>query len=336
MAALRRAGLPPRAAAAVRAHLLVPGKRLRPRLFLAGLEVFGARPRPEHAAVACALELFHAFLLIHDDLVDRADTRRGEPVLPARLASSGHFPARLADATALVLGDLLFGRCLGLLHAVRLPAGRRRALLACFDAVVAETGAGQALEFDVGTRELRSTTVALVRRVAVLKTSRYTFEAPLACAALVAGRAGAVPALRPVTDPLGIGFQMLNDLHEVRRMEAGLAADDFLAGVRTEAMVRLHRSLPPGDAERLAAALDRGGAGLEPGELAAWLRRAGIGDRLAREARGCIARAHRRLATAELRTRERAGLAALFRSLEDQLAHSEAATNRAGSARGGS
>ena len=69
-----------------------PGKRIRPYLFLVGYEAATRGPRPAGVAnFAAALELLHVFLLIHDDIADRADSRRGAPALHVMLRPGSCF-----------------------------------------------------------------------------------------------------------------------------------------------------------------------------------------------------------------------------------------------------
>src|SRR5688572_31781336 len=95
----RLPGVPPRLARALRHAALAPGKRLRPLLVLLGYDaVGGERARRRHAiAAAAAVELVHAFSLVHDDLpaLDDDDLRRGRPTLHKAFD----------EATAILAGD---------------------------------------------------------------------------------------------------------------------------------------------------------------------------------------------------------------------------------------
>ncbi|MFW5883253.1 MAG: polyprenyl synthetase family protein [Verrucomicrobiota bacterium] len=82
------------AAPALEAFLANGGKRLRPVLFLGAWAAFDGSDDPQQVpdwiwTTAAGLEFFQAFLLIHDDLVDNALTRRGQPALHRRLGESG-------------------------------------------------------------------------------------------------------------------------------------------------------------------------------------------------------------------------------------------------------
>src|ERR1700747_3075131 len=90
------AGLEARVYEAMRYSALAPGKRLRPVLVLAGARLFGVAQRSA-LQVAAAIEMVHAYSLIHDDLpaMDNSDLRRGRPTNPNKFD----------EATAVLAGD---------------------------------------------------------------------------------------------------------------------------------------------------------------------------------------------------------------------------------------
>ncbi|MDY0165983.1 MAG: polyprenyl synthetase family protein [Thermoguttaceae bacterium] len=92
------AGAPPRLTAAMRYALLAPGKRLRPMLALLAAEACGA-PLDRAMPGACAVEMVHAYSLVHDDLpaMDDDDLRRGRPTCHKEFD----------EATAILAGDAL-------------------------------------------------------------------------------------------------------------------------------------------------------------------------------------------------------------------------------------
>ncbi len=77
------------------------GKRLRPFLVILSAKAVGAKTSSVHNA-AMAVELFHNFTLVHDDIMDNADKRRGRPTLHIKYDLS----------TAILAGDNLIGNCL--------------------------------------------------------------------------------------------------------------------------------------------------------------------------------------------------------------------------------
>lgn len=204
-------------------YVLRSGKRLRPLLFLLACRAFRgetASSEPfeiQHLAAACSLELFHDFVLIHDDLIDESDSRRGAPalhrVIQARLASTGD--SSRADANsrcmALVLGDILFAlaqRCL-------LESGfpNRAEMAVRLLGYVVDTGWGEELDILGGTVALESFGLAQIEEMYLLKTTRYSVECPLVLAAMVSGLDDeAIASIPSIAEPAGLAFQIENDL----------------------------------------------------------------------------------------------------------------------------
>jgi geranylgeranyl pyrophosphate synthase len=222
-----------------------------------------------------------------------------------------------------------------LLHGVAVRGGEGR-LLAYFDELVGATGAGQALEFHLASLPLGRVRLAQVRRVAVLKTARYTFEMPLVCAAIVSGRASLAGPLRRACVPLGTGFQIYNDLHEVQALRGGGRSDDLDAGVRTEAFVRLHAAL--GEAERVSLQAALAGDDAARARLPGWLVRERIVEQLVAEAGRLVRRGRAAFAALPVAARTRRALVEIVDGLAGRLGHSEAGgvTPRAPRSPGGS
>ena len=187
---------------------LRPGKRLRPALLGVGWRAAGGASA-EPAGVrrfAAALELLHAFFLVHDDVADGADTRRGGPALHRELGAG-----RLGEHLAVVAGDLLFVEALDAMLGCDLPfavPATREVLAICRD-----TAAGQYLDLKFSEADPSAVVPSEARRAEMLKTARYSFEAPLLAGALLAGgEAKLLRALRRVARPLGLAFQLQDDL----------------------------------------------------------------------------------------------------------------------------
>lgn len=164
------------------------GKRLRPRMchwgFVASGGRTGTRCHDDLVRAAAALETLHLFALLHDDVMDQSDERRGEPsahVVAARAhrGGGGHGdPARFGENIAILLGDLAHCEADRLVHT--LPS------------VMRDYWYELNLELIVGQRA--DLTGAAARRpdlghaeaVAALKSGSYTIERPLQLGALAA------------------------------------------------------------------------------------------------------------------------------------------------------
>ncbi len=227
--------LDPRWAAAMdqaRTYALRPAKRLRPALVMAGHSLArGSTAVPSGLwTFAAGLELLHTFLLIHDDVADQAELRRGGPALHRMLS-----PGRAGEDLAVVMGDHLFARSLEAMLASGLPGAPQ--VMQYYLGVCRHTAAGQYLDLDLGRAPLSEVTLFQTLRVAYLKTARYGFCAPLVCGAMLGG-AGAelLDGLERVGRHVGLAYQLRDDLIGLfgDSSVAGKASDgDFTQGKRT-------------------------------------------------------------------------------------------------------
>ncbi len=173
------------------AGLLAGGKRLRPAFCYWGWRGAGGPDCPEIINAAAALELLHAGALIHDDLMDASDTRRGQPSLhrqfEARHASRGWHGAAGAFGmgVAILLGDLLICWTDEMFHASGLPGDALRRGRPVLDRMRTEVFAGQYL--DLLGQAAGDETVAGALRVVEFKTAKYTIERPLHLGGALAG-----------------------------------------------------------------------------------------------------------------------------------------------------
>jgi len=204
---------------AIHEYTLRPGKRLRPMLVLAGFECATGATRfpPELLRFAAGVELLHTFLLIHDDVADGATLRRGGPALHQTLA-----PGRRGEHQAVVVGDYLFARSLEVMLTCGLP--RAAAATRYYLAVCRETAQGQCLDLDLTGAPLPEVTPFLALRVAMLKTARYGFVAPLVAGAMLGeGDVGLERRLARIGRAVGVAYQLQDDL-------LGLFGDPRLTG----------------------------------------------------------------------------------------------------------
>ncbi len=191
------------------------GKRLRPALVYHACRACAATPAdPEVLPLALATELLHTYLLIHDDIMDHAEVRRGQPAAHVRFRNAHRASGYHGDApdfgrsVAILLGDLAHT------WAVELAAGAsasRPEVGRCFSAMSEEVIGGQYLELLVAQR--RSAPESELTRVLRLKSGRYTAERPVQLGALLAGApAAVVEELSRYGAAVGEAFQLQDDL----------------------------------------------------------------------------------------------------------------------------
>jgi geranylgeranyl diphosphate synthase type I len=221
---------------AARSIVLDGGKRMRPRFAYWGWRSVRDHDDPDVVRAAASLELLHACALVHDDVMDGSDTRRGHPSAHVAFAArhrDGAWvgdPAAFGDAAAILLGDLLLSWADVLLDESGLLAARP-----VFDSMRQVVMAGQYLDVLVQARGAFSAGDAL--RVARFKTSKYTVEGPLHLGAAAGGASEAtMAALTAYGLPLGEAFQLRDDVLGVfgdPAVTGKPAGDDLSEGKQT-------------------------------------------------------------------------------------------------------
>ena len=189
---------------AVRRMLSAGGKRLRPRFTLLAAEAVGGRAE-EHLRLAAFMELIHVATLIHDDVVDGAETRRGVN------ATAVDFGNRIS----VLAGDYLFAWIFK-----NVTAEYAHPIPHVLSSTLADITDGEVLQLHaLGDLD---TTLAAYVEVAAKKTASL-FAASAECGALAAGGSPfAVKALRDFGTAFGIAFQMRDDLLDLTADEAAI------------------------------------------------------------------------------------------------------------------
>ncbi|HKV09810.1 MAG TPA: polyprenyl synthetase family protein [Thermoanaerobaculia bacterium] len=193
------------------------GKRLRPALVFYTYKACGGRRDEEALPLALATELLHTYLLIHDDIMDHAEVRRGRPAAHARFRESHRAHGLLGDAgdfgrsVAILLGDLAHTWAVELAAGVLSEGPRARELARAFAAMSQEVIGGQYLELLVAQRRVATEDELL--RVLRLKSGCYTAERPIQLGGLLAGAPAPVLAgLLRYGAAVGEAFQLQDDL----------------------------------------------------------------------------------------------------------------------------
>ena len=202
--------LPPAERAPARLHqamrytVLGGGKRIRPLLVFAAGDLFGA-DAAALARAACALEMIHAYSLVHDDMpcMDDDALRRGKPTVHVAYD----------EATALLVGDALQAQAFAVLaETAGIPAERLLAMLRELATAAGPAGmcGGQAIDLDsVGL----SLTLAQLERMHQLKTGAL-LRASVLLGALCASTLDAPEqaALNTYANAIGLAFQVVDDV----------------------------------------------------------------------------------------------------------------------------
>ncbi len=203
--------------------------------------------------------MFHAFALIHDDVMDHSDTRRGEPTVHRKLAGR-HTNGRTVQAAqdlgvgaAILVGDLALCWSDELLHTAGLMPAQLARVRPLVDAMRAEVMYGQYL--DLTATGQPSTDIGHARAIIRYKTAKYTCERPLHIgAALAAADDALLTRLSAFALPLGEAFQLRDDLLGVFGNEAETgkpALDDLREGKHTVLIAQALQSADPTQARLL-------------------------------------------------------------------------------------
>lgn len=228
-------------------NLVTGGKRLRALMCYWGWRGAGGEPAAQEIVTAgSALELFQAAALIHDDIIDRSDTRRGGPSVHRRFSQLHHAQGwaldsdRFGQAAAILTGDL----CLSFSEeaftdiGAQAAAGSRARLI--FNLMRAEVMAGQyldILEEVAGPVRDRAGAVTRAQSIIRFKSAKYSTEHPLALGGALADAPDEL--LRGYSAfalPLGEAFQLRDDVLGVfgDPVTTGKpAGDDLREGKRT-------------------------------------------------------------------------------------------------------
>lgn len=265
----------------LRNFVLDGGKRVRPIFAWAGFTGAGGLDNitedPEAVLRALSsLELIQACALIHDDIIDSSDTRRGNPTVH-RAVEERHRErewsgdaAHFGESVAILAGDLALAWADDLIYDAGLSAGALARVRAPWRAMRTEVIGGQLLDISLEAAAIED--VALAESVNRFKTAAYTIERPLHLGAAIAGAdEKVIEAFRGYGRDLGVAFQLRDDLLGVfgdPAVTGKPAGDDLREGKRT---VMLALALQRADVDAPAAAAKlRAGIGVvsSPAEIA--------------------------------------------------------------------
>jgi geranylgeranyl diphosphate synthase type I len=199
--------------------------------------------------ICAALEMFHAAALVHDDLLDQSDTRRGKPAVHKNFENLHRDEGwagskeRFGQAGSVLVGDLMLSWSSEIFGNALLHAPNPEIERACreeFSRMRVEIMAGQyldVLEENAAPSRDVSEAVARANRVMLYKTAKYSIEAPLLIGAAFAGANQASrDALGAFAIPLGLAFQLRDDVLGVfgdPQVTGKPAGDDLREGKRT-------------------------------------------------------------------------------------------------------
>jgi geranylgeranyl pyrophosphate synthase len=221
---------------AIRHHLSTGGKRIRPRIALLAGRMLLGEASPELVRFAAVTELVHAASLVHDDTIDQAGTRRGEPTVDSRFGSH----------ISVLVGDYLFAQAaiitaeLGSLRLMSLLASTIQALVR---GELRQMSAAYKIDASAANYE---------SRISDKSASLFVLAAEGA-AVLASAPEEQIVGLRRYGEQLGLAFQIADDVLDYTGSEQTLgkpAGSDLANGVVTLPALHYLQTLPNDAPER--------------------------------------------------------------------------------------
>jgi geranylgeranyl diphosphate synthase type II len=208
---------PERIHAAMRYSVFAGGKRIRPLLSLAAAHaVGGATGRERALPLACAVELIHAFSLIHDDLpsMDDDDLRRGRPTCHKAFD----------EATAILAGDALHTLAFEIMADHEGESERSGLVLSTLGLLARACGSAGLIGGQMDDLKFEGVPASPedLERIHRTKTGALIVAAIVGGGRLAGARGDEVEALRRFAEPLGLAFQIIDDVLDVSGDAASL------------------------------------------------------------------------------------------------------------------
>lgn len=158
--------------------------------------------------VSLAIEIVHSFLLIHDDIIDRSDKRRGKPTIHERYQKNNDYHYGVSQA--IILGDIACFEALRLVDVADFDASKKVKSQQKLLEVILETGYGEALDV---LYTYKQPNLSQIWKVMDLKTARYSLVGPLIIGSLLGdGNKNRMAALTKFGLAAGIAFQLADDV----------------------------------------------------------------------------------------------------------------------------
>lgn len=222
-------------------HLLRGGKRLRPTLMILGYQAAGGDDIDLALDAALSLEIFHSFVLIHDDVMDGDDRRHGAPNITgmydrrfARKLPPGE-ARKTAESIAILAGELNEAFTFEIISELNLPAEVRFELMSHMQTILFETGAGQQL--DVISPTWKNPNKTKIEKVNFYKTAQYTITSPLNFGVITSGKSSLLKEdFAHYGREVGAAFQITDDMlgmFGATRQTGKPVATDLREGKRT-------------------------------------------------------------------------------------------------------
>ena len=211
---------------AIKEFTLRGGKRIRPILVIKGFEAFEKNEISEsmmHELIktSICIELMQSSFLIHDDIMDEADTRRNKPTLhklfeQQELSEQQNNDKKLSESLAILAGNIAMVLGQNIILNSNFNDEIKQKAIIKFNEIVEMTNHGQLLDLIISEKNISGVSEEEINQVMLLKTAKYTIEGPLHLGAILAGaNKEQLHQLSAIALPLGIAFQIQDDILKV-------------------------------------------------------------------------------------------------------------------------
>lgn len=238
----------------IREFSLRKGKRIRPLLLI--LSYLGYCPPKKkipqslYYASTC-IELLHNFMLIHDDIIDNSNLRRGKPTLHKLLEKVIHSknPRKLGADLGIIAGDIVYALAIDAFLSIQEAPERKERALKYFIQTAAFTAMGEFIDTIYGFQKLEEISEKDVYLNYTLKTARYTFDCPLVTGAILAGaKDNEIKKLSQLGILIGQAFQIQDDIIGIFDSEKNIGKSilsDLAESKKTLLVCHAYRHLSP-------------------------------------------------------------------------------------------
>ncbi len=230
------------------------GKRIRPLLLILSYKAY----RPKNSAVSkdfynasTCIELLHNFMLIHDDIIDRSDLRRGKPTLHKLLKKAARTKEqeKLGYDLSIIAGDIIYALALDAFLSIQAPPERKERALKYFIQTAAFTAMGEFIDILHSVQNINRVKEKDVFLNYTLKTARYTFECPMVVGAMLAGAPEKdIARISQMGILIGQAFQIQDDILGIFDSQKNIGKSilsDIAESKKTILVCHAYKKLPP-------------------------------------------------------------------------------------------
>ena len=234
--------------------VLRKGKRIRPILLILsykGYRKSTSRMSPSIYYVSTCVELLHNFMLIHDDIIDRSNLRRGKPTMHRllRKAAPTVEQDKLGYDLAIIAGDIVYASAIDAFLSIKEDMHRKEKALKYFIQTAVFTAMGEIIDTLHGVKRIQRITEKDVFLNYSLKTARYTFDCPLVVGAILAGaNRSDIRHLSELGLLVGQAFQIQDDIIGIFDTQKNIGKSilsDIAESKKTLLVCHAYQHLPP-------------------------------------------------------------------------------------------